>query len=219
MDITFGYINYNKEVYEKYYQPSISNLLNHKSSNHNLSIISTDSINKPAKNYNTLINKAKTKYLFLTHTDITFGIDLLDRIDETIKLNTDFGALGIVGVDSKNNYKWGMREESFVVETLDCCSILINLDHLIYFDDAVFSDYHLYVEDYCIQAKEKNLNCHTILINSTEMSPNIKYFDIHEESFFCHHSHTLNKLGCGWGKYWEYKNKLNKKWNRQVPTT
>jgi len=76
---TIGYIRHNKYVYETYLGPSIDNLEG------DFDVLSTTDENKPAANYNELISKCNTPYLILTHQDVTFSPNLLDRLKMTIK--------------------------------------------------------------------------------------------------------------------------------------
>lgn len=222
-EITFGYIAHEQFTYDNYYMPSVNAMLKYNDGKHKIDIISRSSLlGNPAANYNWIIDQCKTKYLILTHTDVTFSPDFCDRIFETIEYIPNFGALGIVGVDDNMQYRWGDEGKSFKVETLDCCCILINLEHGIRFDDKTFFDFHLYVENYCCEVlREKGLFCHTIFTNCAEMRPTVLYKDIPSTKtcYFNHHSYTLNQRGCAWGRYNEFKKILCKKWGYNVITT
>lgn len=203
MKFTIGYIEHNKEVFDKYLGLSLSKL------DGDFDIISTSDKNKPAFNYNEVLKKSKNQYVILTHQDISFSPNLLDRIEKTIKTKPNFGVLGLVGVDSNKNYYWSSSQEMFELQTLDCCFIVVNKHNNIYFDQETFDDYHLYVEDFCLQTKKvTGFSPYTILIDK---SPN-------SDSFLCHHSQTIKQLGPAWGKYKEYKNRLITKWG-YVKTT
>ena len=94
------------------------------------------------------------------------------------------------------------KNVQYEVVTLDSCGILINREHNLNFDDITFDNFHFYVEDYCCQTLEKGLKIYTFLENGMH-----------------HHSATMKKQGCNWGKCREYKEQLCKKWGRNIPTT
>jgi hypothetical protein len=196
---TIGYIDHNKEVFENFLGKSLNNLEG------NFKILKTSDVNCPSKNYNEMLFKCNTQYLILTHQDIEFSKNLLFNIDKTIeKLNNNFGALCLVGVDEKNNYLWANTDEIYSVQTSDCCFLVIDTKNDIKFDEILFDDFHLYVEDYCAQLLLQNKKTYTILTSS-----NINY---NENSYILHHSATLSKKGACWGKYKEYKRIFNTKW-------
>ena len=206
---TIGYIQHNKYVCDAFLGPSINNLQGE------FDVISTTSKNKPAANYNEIITKCNTPYLILTHQDVTFSPNLLDRVKMTICELPDFGAIGMVGVDKQNNYFWSDSQRIYTLDTLDCCFIVIRPDNKLLFDNVTFNDFHLYVEDYCANIQrihKKSVN--TILIKSNEKPVTLQYEDIYKNSnsFLNHHSYTLSKLGAQWGRYVEYKEKLMEKW-------
>ena len=189
---TIGYIRHNKYVYETYLGPSIDNLQGE------FDLICTSDENKPATNYNELISKCNTPYLILTHQDVTFSPNLLDKLKMTICALPDFGAIGMVGVDKHNNYFWSIKP-----------------DDKLLFDNVTFDDYHLYVEDYCANIQRiRKKSVHTIFIDSKETPITLGYDEVYKnsKSFLNHHSYTLSKLGEQWGRYLEYKDKLIKKW-------
>ncbi|MCC6721734.1 MAG: hypothetical protein IT243_05985 [Bacteroidia bacterium] len=223
LNLTIGYIEYKKDVLEDYFIPSLQKLIEYNSQFKNdVKIIHTDCEETPAKNYNKMIDMCTTKYLLLTHTDVTFSEDLLLCIENTINyLDDKFAALGIVGVCDKGTIHWSNVNSIYLLETLDCCCILINKEHGLRFDEVNFDDFHLYVEDYCINAKTiTGLNCHSLMINASEVSPKMKYKDLYKKkSFYNHHSYTLNQRGACWGKYFHYRKILNKKWGRAIATT
>lgn len=206
---TIGYIQYNKYAHDTFLGPSINNLQGE------FDVISTTSRNKPAANYNEIISKCNTPFLILTHQDVTFSPDLLDRIKMTVCELPDFGVIGMVGVNDNNQCFWSTQNQIHEVNTLDCCFIVIRPDEKLLFDNITFNDFHLYVEDYCANIKRiHNKHIYTILINSKEMPVTLGYERVKKESksFLNHHSYTLSKLGPQWGRYIEYKDKLIKKW-------
>lgn len=214
---TIGYIRHDNFVYKTYLGPSIDNLEGQ------FDVISTSDENKPAVNYNELISRCNTPFLILTHQDVTFSPNLLERLKMTICDLPDFGAIGMVGVDSQNKYFWSQSHQIHSLDTLDCCFVVIKPDNKLLFDHVTFDDYHLYVEDYCanIQRVHKK-GIYTILIDSEEMLPKLGYTQVYKKSksksFLNHHSYTLAKKGVNWGRYREYKNKLSDKWHHICTT-
>jgi len=117
----------------------------------------------------------------------------------------------MVGVTSQGEYKWSKKETTFLVDTLDCCFLVIKKDTACLFDESIFDDYHLYVEDYCAQLKSYGLLSFTILTDACESLPDATY-SYEPESYLRHHSATVAKRGYCWGRYSEYRAKLEKKW-------
>ena len=210
---TFGYIEHNSIVLERYLKKSLQGI--HPDLYH---IITTDDTNVPSVNYNTILEQCKTEYLILTHEDVSFPSDLLECIENTIKLMPDFGVLGMVGVDTDRAYKWSNKNEMYEVDTLDCCFIVLKTNTGVKFDEINFNEYHLYVEDICAQMNRvHNKKNYTILIDSSEISDN-KYVDTYIPTKLVHHSATLSKRGAEWGNYLLYKDFLIKKWDN-IKTT
>lgn len=181
MKFTFGYIDHDKEVHQKYLGKCLEKTTG------KFSIISTTDKKFPAENYNWIVENSTTPYVILTHQDVSFSPNILEDIERTIQTYPDFGAIGMVGVDKKGNYKWSKTPDIYEVDTLDCCFIVINRDSPIRFNQEVFHEYHLYVEDYCGQQRNLGRKIYTI-----GMSPG---------STMDHHGATWNKLGPAWGKY------------------
>ena len=203
---TIGYIEHNQEVFDRLLGPSIKNLRGE------FDVVSVSDEKFPAENYNILVSMAKTPYIILTHQDVSFSSDLLERIDLTItSLKNDFGALGMVGVDKNHQYHWSNSNIISELDTADCCFLVIRTDNDIKFDEDIFNEYHLYVEDYCAQlSRSKNQRIYTIGTNSKESNPNAIYQL--GNTFLNHHSCTVSNRGYCWGRYWEYRNKLEAKW-------
>lgn len=202
--ITIAYIAHDTEVFDKYLRPSLKNL------NGNFEIISISSKGgMPAANYNHMLDMSNNRYVLFVHEDTTFSPDFLDKISETIRKHPDFGVIGAVG-NYENNIQWSKENEIMEVKTVDCCCILVNKEHGLKFDSETFSDFHLYVDDYCLQTNAKGLKNYTIPINAYEASKDDIYSS--DESYFRHHSATVNRLGFCWGNYWEYKSRMDKKW-------
>jgi len=211
---TFGYIEHDANVFDRYLKKSLEKL------DRNLfEILTISDINKPAINYNILLNNCKTEYIILTHSDVSFPPNLLECIENTINLVPDFGCLGLIGVDRNDgSYKWSNKNEIYEVDTLDCCFIVLKVSDFIKFDELNFDDYHLYVEDICAQMNRVfNKKNYTILIDSCEISDNI-YEETYIPTKLTHHSATLSKLGIMWGKYSHYKQILINKWGN-IKTT
>jgi hypothetical protein len=203
MRFTIGYIEHNKEIFDKYLGPSLLKL------NGDFEIIKTSDKKVPAINYNHIISESKNRFVILTHQDISFSETLLERIELTINQNPNFGVLGLVGVDNNKKYYWSDLNQQYELQTLDCCFIVIDKNNNVFFDNNTFDDFHLYVEDFCLQTKKTTgKSPYTILITKNPKTPH----------YLCHHSVTLRKLGSRWGKYNEYKQRLIKKWG-DVKTT
>jgi len=209
LDFTFGWISHNKEAFEKYLGPSLEKIDGKYQS------ISTDDSKNPAYNYNKIISECKTKWLILCHEDVAFSNDLLDQIKETVKLNPDSKFFGMAGSNG-NQIISSDSKESRDILTADSCFIVIDTENLdLNFDENTFDDFHLYVEDFCVQLGE---NGKTILCDYTEP---YNYPDEKEnkKKWILHGGSTYFQLGSQWGRYKEYKEKLNKKWGREIPTT
>ena len=206
MKYTIGYIEHNQEVFDRLLGPSIKNLKGE------FDVVSVSDEKFPAENYNKLVSMAKTPYIILTHQDVSFSSDLLERIDLTMAaLKDNFGALGMVGVDKNREYRWSNTDRIYELDTADCCFLVIRTDNDIKFDELNFDEYHLYVEDYCAQlSRSKNQKVYTICTNSKESNSN----DIYKlgNTFLDHHSATCSTRGYCWGRYWEYRNKLEAIW-------
>lgn len=203
MRFTIGYIDHNQDVFNKYLGLSLSKLKGE------FDIIFTSDENKPAKNYNYILENSKNRYVILTHQDISFSDTLLERIEYTINQNPNFGVLGLVGVDNTKKYYWSSPDEQFELQTLDCCFIVVDKEHNIFFDTETFDDFHLYVEDYCLQTKHiTGKSPYTILIGK----------DPRKLDYLVHFSNTIKKLGGQWGEYKKYKSRLIEKWG-DVKTT
>jgi hypothetical protein len=212
MKYTFGYIEHDKEIHNRYLGPSMSSL------KEEFEVITTSNKKFPAENYNDLLDRCKTEYLILTHQDVSFPSNLLEQIDETIKHVPDFGVLGMVGVDKNHVYRWSNSESIFEVDTLDCCFIVIRKDSPARFDSIIFNEYHLYVEDFCAQMNRLHgKSNYTIGIKSGEIL-NSHYKPNQEFNQLSHHSATVSKRGYCWGRYSEFRFKLEKKWPK-IKTT
>jgi len=206
MFFSIGYIEHNKDVFNKFLGRSLRQLSG------SFELISTSDEKKPAENYNIIINNAQSDYLILTHQDVSFSSTLLQDIERTLKqIEYNFGVLGMVGVNASSEYKWSRENEIFKLETTDSCFIVIDKKDNIYFNSRIFDDYHLYVEDYCaVVSRIYHRPIYTILTNSKETPPSI--VDESKERYLNHHSVTMNKRGAAWGRYPEYRKLLEKRW-------
>lgn len=216
MKFTIGYINHNSDVFERHLNKSLRNLRGE------FNIISTSSEECPAKNYNKIIEDSPNDWVILTHQDISFSEDLLDKIELTMKTldekESKYSALGLVGIDiNTEDYRWSNQEEIYELETCDCCFIVINKNNPVRFDSDLFDDFHLYVEDYCVSVKKFG-SIYTILGVESYDSTSRDVVNI-PESNIIHHSETVRLRGFTWGRYFEYKEKLNNKWKRKIKTT
>lgn len=189
---TFGYIDHNKELQKKYLGPSLEILKG------NFRIINTDSLNSPAVNYNAMIDYCSSPFLILTHQDVTFSEDLLDLIDETIVTVKYFGAIGMVGADKEGTIRFSNSSIINELDTLDCCFIVINCKSWVRFNSKIFSEFHLYVEDYCAMQKTLGKKIYTIRLK--------------DKSFLDHHSYTWKTQGSCWGNYNYFKTIFSKRW-------
>jgi len=207
---TIGFIAHDEEVYNKHLGPSIIAL------DEEYDVIHTTDEKCPATNYNTIIEKSTTPYIILTHQDISFSKDLLKQIEITIDaVGDDFGALGLVGVNGNRDYLWANLDYIHEVQTLDACFIVIRRENALRFDDVIYDDFHLYVENYCAEITHEpyNQQVFTILMGGVGDPEDVNPDGTH----MTHHSSTLVKEGVVWGRYYEYLQKFFVKWrNIQV---
>ncbi len=187
---TIGYIDHDKTIYDTFLGPSLHRLEG------DFDLIKTTDEKFPAENYNKMKDQCKTKYLILTHHDVSFGPFLLRDIEFSLNNAKNVGAIGMVGKTKENVQTWRTLDTIHELDTLDCCFICFNKDEKARFDEKNFNDYHLYVEDFCAQ------------LNRTY---NKKIYTIQTSELY-HHSATLKKRGGQWGRYKEFKQKLLKKW-------
>jgi hypothetical protein len=202
---SIGYIRHNPEVFAQCLGASLAELQGP------FATLSTSSKESPAKNYNQMIRSCETDYLILTHEDVSFSSDLLDRILlSQVLLPKNWGVLGMVGRTHSGLWQWSHSHQLFEVDTLDCCFIVIKPGE-IFFDEENFNEYHLYVEDYCAQAsREHGLTNWTIMMDSAEGMGHLTRGE--QESFMQHHSVTVSERGFCWGRYAEFRKKLEGKW-------
>jgi len=206
---TIGYINHSSDDYEKYLEPSLREL-----NENEYEIISFTNKNNPARTYNQIIEHSKNKYIILLHQDVIFPPTFLDSIKKTIEAHPDFGVLGLVGFDEFANLNrftlHSTPNQTHKVDFFDSCCIVINKENNIKFDDVIFDDFHLYVEDYCMQAKEKGLSNYTILAD----------YNKNDDCKIKHFGTTYFKNGGKmWGRYDEYYSVFLKKWIKKLHAT
>ena len=217
--ITIGVLNHDNNIYEKYVAKSLSKLRG------NFDLI-IERNKKPAQAYNKIINRSINKYIILLHADVTFSDDFIDVINQSISKYPDFGAFCCVGVIKKLFGKVKIVTSDITrhheVLTSDSCCIVINKEHYLTFDEKIFDEYHMYVEDYCMQVRFRlGRKIYTLPTNWIWIQDYDNYFNnnIAPKSWFIHHSKTFLSKGAKWGQWEDYKIKLNKKWNRKIPTT
>lgn len=209
-EFTISWISNNEGDFNKYLSPSIQRI----KSRFNTNTIYNN--NNSSYSYNKLIEKCETRWIILCHEDVSFSGDLLDCIKETIDLNPDFYFLGFVGSNKNGTIKCNTKKSEDVI-TCDSCFIVIDLEKCIHkFDESTFDDFHLHIEDMCMQLGGKGK---TILCNYLEPEEYESLDENINKKWIYHGSTTYLKLGPSWGKYEEYKNRLNKKWNANIPTT
>ena len=198
---TIGYIAHDPAVHTRYLGPSLVGLKGEWDE------LYTSSLQCPAFNYNTMLELCQTPYLILTHQDVSFSPDLLECLDRTVAQVPQFGALGMVGVDSSHRYIWGEPGRVAEVDTLDCCFIVVRKDLGVRFDAATFDELHQYVEDYCGQLiRRHQRKVYTLLMRATGLD------DKTGASFIHHMGHTFHERGSCWGRWGEYHRRLTVKW-------
>lgn len=199
-------------MHDRYLGPSLAGLQGE------FEVISTSDADFPAANYNTLLARCETEFLVLTHQDVSFPPDLLERMERTLALLPDCGALGMVGRDRSGNYRWSSPEQVYEVDTLDCCYLVIRRDTAARFDTLNFGEYHLYVEDFCAQiTRLRGQKVYTMLIASGEQFDSL-YTPDYRPLKLVHHSATVSQKGFRWGRYDEFRATLARKWG-DVQTT
>ena len=167
-----------------------------------LRVVRLDPIKPPSVLYNEILNSISGLVGFI-HSDVTC-CGLEEAVERTVDEYGFNGALGVVG----NGSQWARKGKSFLASTCDSCFIVVDADRPERFDEN-FDGYHLYVEDYCCQVGGVRI----IDIDGYEQS------EPEGCDYFTHWSYTLNQRGCNWGDYNKYKQILNKKWGKVVPTT
>ncbi|TWI60652.1 hypothetical protein IP91_05060 [Pseudoduganella lurida] len=209
---SIGYISHKQQTHERYLGPSLAALQG------DFDVLSTSDVDYPAANYNDMLERCQTEYLILAHQDISFPPDLLARIESTMAVVPDFGALGAVGRDARGFYRWSEPGALFEVDTLDCCFLVVRADTPCRFDTANFGEYHLYVEDFCCQVSRlQGKKIYTLLTGSGELSDNL-YQPGYVPQKLVHHSATVSKQGFGWGRYQEFRDILARKWGEVLTT-
>ena len=148
------------------------------------------------------------------------------QLQTTIDSISNFGALGVVGVVKpflrKKIYFNANEQSNNRVTTLDSCCILINKKNGLRFDEINFNEYHMFVEDYCMQVKYKSKkNIYLIKTNfyCSNSSSTKNIIATNDNNYFFHGSNTFKKEGSRWGNWLKYKKILDTKWKRKIITT
>ena len=217
--VTIGILNHDNNIYDKYISKSLINLKG------DFDLIIEENKN-PAQAYNDIIHKSKNSYIVLLHADVTFSHEFIYNINQSIDRQPDFGAFCCVGV---NRTIFGkvkiitsdINKEKQVI-TSDSCCLVINKEHNLLFDADLFDEYHMYVEDYCTQVRLLlKLKIYTLLTDWVWIQDKTIFFNDNPNAinWFIHHSYTFTEKGAKWGKWQQYKNLLNKKWNKKIRST
>jgi hypothetical protein len=199
MKFTIGYINYDKEMFDKHLSKSLENLKG------DFDIISYDSENFTSRTYNKIIEKSKNRYILFTHEDIMFKNNILFQLENTINLVQRFGVMGLAGKNNENKFIWSNTNDIFKLITVDCCFFLIDKENNIYFDET-FNGLHMYGEDYAMTCINNGLNNYSILTNSH--NGNLVDRDV------AHYENSCRKFGSYWGEYNVYYDLFKKKWKK-----
>jgi hypothetical protein len=211
---TFGWISHNQNDFQKFLEPSLKRLEKGGIQFDTISV--TDEL-KISANYNKIIDKCQTRWLILCHEDVAFSWDFLSCIEKTVNYNPEYNLFGFVGANEQGSMK-SNSQALYSLETCDSCFIVIDLQkNKNKFDESTFDDYHLQVEDFCMQAGGK---AKTLLVDYLEEEQFIDMHDIEERaSWVYHQSTTCKNNGFWWGEYQKYIERLNKKWGKMVSTT
>jgi hypothetical protein len=209
---TFVYIDYNSEVYEKYLLNSLKNI---KASDFN--IVGCVKVGSISETYNRILKSIKNEnsadYIIFTHGDVSYSRNFLKDLENTIRKNNKKTIYGFVGKQTDGNVKWSNIENSLEMQVFDSCCIVVPINVEFMFDSINFDEYHLYVEDFCYQAKFLwNYSLMLIQTSADERSNELHKSGIFSD-FTQHHSSTCNNHGFEWGNYKEYLKTFNEKWN------
>lgn len=213
---TIGWISHDNEVFNKFLSPSLIRLEG------DFDTLRTNDSLKPSQNYNLIINNCKSRWLILCHEDISFSHDLLERIDLTLELwgKKDFIFGGVAGPEGDGKVVKSRKTGSTKIMTTDCCFVVIDTNSSIYFDENNFNDYHLYVEDFCIQSvTRRNLYGSLILCDFITKDQWEVMNHENNSSWIYHAGSTIAKNGYAWGRYHEYRKIFRDKWGEGVHTT
>ena len=127
--------------------------------------------------------------------------------------------LDVIEIFKKANIVIAETNKQHEVLTSDSCCVLINREHNIRFDEKLFDEYHMYVEDYCTQVRiNLGRKIYTLPTNWI-WAQDQKNVITNHSNWFIHHGDTFGKEGARWGKWNYYKSRLDKKWNKRIPTT
>lgn len=103
---------------------------------------------------NTFIDTVTTEVVGIVHADTTFAPRALHRLVE--KAAEGF-VTGLVGAQFEIGEVWG-KNGGGPVSTLDSCSVFFPRTSNLRFDEVTFDDFHLCVEDLCMQAKTMGIS-------------------------------------------------------------
>jgi hypothetical protein len=138
------------------------------------------SFNPPsaAKGLNEGIRKAKNDFVVCIHQDVFLSEGFVGRLLAEVEKIPKWGALGLAGKGFQgeglwgavNNISWPYSEERdhdryyfkpMPAQTLDCLCILLDRRNGIWFDEG-FEGFHLYGEDFALQAIDRGLGAYVI---------------------------------------------------------
>lgn len=204
MKFTYSYIEYKKDVFEKFLKPCLNTISD------KIDIISRPNI-KPSKFFNQVQRESKHRYIIFSHEDITFSSNILEQIEKSINENSNFGVLCIVGKNDVNKNVGSLVSTKYELKFCDPCFFVIDKDNNYLFDEATFDDFHFCIEDYCVGIKEKfQKNTYTLPLNWGK-----SHIGSNGESIsnsIQHHSYTSQTVRYQWGNYAEYKRRFKNKW-------
>ena len=156
-----------------------------------------------AEVYNRLFGALRTRFVFFVHPDVRFSQSLFDSLQ--LFERSDVGALGVAGMGFDGVTKWSHEIVSPIeVPCLDSCGVVVDREKWLGFDADVFDGLHLYVEDYCYSQRAAGRGAYVV-----------------PDDAVYHDSRTLKERGAGWGNYWAYRDRLQRKWREhfEVVTT
>jgi len=140
--------------------------------------------------------RANGKYIMFVHQDV--DLESETWLADAEKMLDDLPALGVAGVAGISESGHNLRERGRniirhgpekmvwefgnaidkpeVVQTLDCCVLIMpgTVFEKIQFDEAACDNWHLYGEDYCLQAKSAGLNAYVLPFSIYHASRGIK---------------------------------------------
>lgn len=128
--------------------------------------------------------QARSKYIMFVHQDVDFeSATWLADAGKMLDALPGLGVAGVAGISENGRnlrergrniithgpqrtaWEFGNAiEKPEIVQTLDCCVLIVPgaVFEKIQFDEVVCNNWHLYGEDYCLQAKSANLNTYVL---------------------------------------------------------